>query len=147
MSRKRPGKIERLQAKRNALVQANLSSTKLEPNDLAAKLTKALGPKSDRGGSSRERLKAGSYGAGFQGPRGFNSPKDHVTKREQAPGRLAPRDANAPTFGANGSKRHAGDISWAVETLGYDYSVDKPDDTIMVKRPRAKGKPGRWRKT
>lgn len=129
MSRKRPGKIERLQAKRNALVQANLSSAKQEPNDLAAKLTKALGPKSDRGGSSRERLKGGSYGVGFQGPRGFNSPKDYVTKREQAPGRLAPRDANAPTFGANGSKRFRED----------DYRTEKPSDTVQTKRK------GRWR--
>ena len=129
MSRKRPGKIERLQAKRNALVQANLSSTKLEPNDLAAKLTKALGPKASRGGSSRDRLKAGSYGVGFRGPRGFNSPRDHVTKREQTPGLLAPRDANAPTFGANGSKRFRED----------DYRTDKPSDTIQAKRK------GRWR--
>lgn len=140
MSRSRPGRIERLQAKRNALVQANLSSTQQEPNDLAAKLTKALGPKASRGGSSRDRLKAGSYGVGFQGPRGFNSPKGLVSKREQTPGLLAPLDANAPTFGANGSKRHAGDTAWAAETLGYDYRVGKPDDAVMVKRK------GRWRK-
>lgn len=128
--RTRPGKIERLQAKRNAIVQANLSSVTAEPNDLAAKTVKALGPKASRGGSSRDRLKAGSYGVGFQGPRGFNSPRDLVTKREQEPGLLAPLDVNRPAFGANGSKRFRED----------DYRTDKPSDTIQTKRGK-----GRWR--
>jgi len=130
-NRKRPGKIERLQAKRNALIQANLSSATTEPNDLAAKTVKALGPKASRGGSSRDRLKAGSYGVGFQGPRGFNSPKDYVTKREQTPGLLAPLDANRPAFGANGSKRFRED----------DYTTERPSDSVQIKR----GPKGRWR--
>lgn len=147
-SRNRPGKAERLQAKRQALLTANLSSIAADklntPNDLASKMSKAVGPSRfdkalRQSGTGRDRLKLGSYGVGFQGPRGFASPKGLVSRAEQTPGMMAPKSAG-PTFGANASQRHAGDTEWAAREMGYDYSVPKPDDRIMVKRK------GRWRK-
>lgn len=137
----RLGKRERAMAKQQSIITANQALFTEQPNDLAAKTVRALGPKANRGGSSRDRLKGGSYGVGFQGPRGFASPKGLVTKREQERGQLAPLPVQ-PTFGANGSKRHAEDTLWSAETLGYDYATPKPDNAVMVKR----GKPGRWRK-
>lgn len=145
MARQSLTKAQREQRKRQAIMAANqreFDALMLEGTDYAKKLTKALGPKADRGGSSRERLKAGSYGVGFQGPRGFNTPKDYVTKREQAPGLLAPIDANRPTFGANGSKRFAGDTAWGAKVPGYDYRTETPSESVMRKLPGQKG----WKK-
>lgn len=145
MARQSLTKAQRQQRKVQALLRANQSiidAERSKPNDLAAKTVKALGPKADRGGSSRERLKAGSYGVGFQGPRGFNTPKDYVTKREQAPGLLAPIDANRPTFGANGSQRFAGDVAWGAKVPGYDYRTEAPSESVMRKLPGQKG----WKK-
>lgn len=138
----RKGKNERRKYQQQALITANQSIIEPKATDLASKLVKATGPRDSRGGSSRERLKLGSYGVGFRGPRGFNSPRDLVSKREREPGLLAPLDVNAPQHGVNGSKRHAGDVRYGAETFGYDYAVESPSDTVMVKR----GKPGRWKK-
>ena len=147
--RNRPGKLERMASKRQATLTANqqyLDDLKSKPNDLAAKTAKAFGPaKFDKAlrqsGTGRDRLKLGSYGVGFQGPRGFNSPKGNVSKQEQQPGLMAPKPTG-PTFGANASKRHAGDVRFGAEAFGYDYATPSPSDTVM----RKVGRKGRWKK-
>lgn len=150
---KRIGKA--IQQRTQAIVTANEVAMAKEPTDLASKTAKALGPKASRGGTGRDRLKAGTYGVGFLGPRGFVTPKNLVGKAEADGGRLAsitkgptpsrerPRPSQAPTLTTHkaGSQRFALDASWAGETLGYDYNPPRLENERVKVR---KGK-GRWK--
>lgn len=114
--------------------------------DTTSKLVASVmrGAKADNRLSStaqRDRLKGGTTTAGFQGPRGFATPKGAVTPQENKPGRLVGRDPGRPTAGANKSKPFALDTSWAGETLGYDYSVPKGEGEGSVMRLSAPFKP------
>ena len=135
---KRIGKA--VAARTAAIVTAN------EREAVAAPKPVPFGPQANRGGCSRDRLKAGSYGVGFQGPRGFGTPTGKVGKQEANGERMAsitprPSQAPTPTMHLASSKRFAGDSSWAGETLGYDYSTPAPSETVQ----KRKGK-GRWKK-
>lgn len=123
---KRIGKA--IQQRTQAIVTANEVAMAKEPTDLASKTAKALGPKTARGGTGRDRLKAGTYGVGFLGPRGFVTPKNLVGKAENDGGKLAsimPRPTG-PT-----SQRFA---------LDGDRSTSLVNETVKVR----KGK-GRWK--
>lgn len=88
--RKRPGKRERVAAKRNAfqaerarIVAANLASPLPERPTFGA-------PRGLRNSVlARDNLKSASHDIGFVGPRGYHTPRDTVSKREQAPGLMA----------------------------------------------------------
>lgn len=141
--RKRPGKSQRantvakaVRIVRTAKVTANqamLDAEKAKPSDYAAKVAAAIGPGSKRhegrlsGSCDKARLKLGSYGVGFQGPRGFASPTGKVSRSEADGQAMAPRQALAIT--AQASKRFAQD----------DYETPKPERGIK----RRKGK-GQW---
>jgi hypothetical protein len=88
-------------------VAANLSQPAPKP-DFAAKLAKSQGPArfdAKPASTSRERLKGGSYGVGFQGPRGYGTPTGIVSKQEGNGERLAPNAVRpAP---AKGKQRFA----------------------------------------
>lgn len=91
MARNRPGKRERLNAKRDAFqrdraekVAANMREAKPERPMYGA-------PKGFRASiASRDNLKSRSHDIGFVGPRGYHTPKDTVSKREREGGLLAP---------------------------------------------------------
>lgn len=83
--------------------------------------------------AQRDRLKGGTTTQGFQGPRGFATPKGTVSKAENTPGRLVGRDASKPLPG-NASKPFALDADWAGETLGYDYRIPKGEGEGSVMR-------------
>lgn len=73
--------------------------------------------------ASRDRLKGGTTTAGFQGPRGFHTPKGTVTAQEQRPGQLVGRDASK-ALPAPRSKPFAID----------GYTVDKAEGEGSVMR-------------
>lgn len=144
--RNRPSKIDRIKQKRDAVIKANAKLEPPKPKTHAEQLAERLGPsrfdsKLRQAGSSKDRLKLGSYGVGFQGPRGFVTPADKVSKRETDGTKLVSNLSPRPTFGANASKRRATDAKWAADTLGYDYTT--PPDTDERVMTKAKG---RWRK-
>lgn len=137
-----------IQQRTAAIVTANEREVtrKPEPDTLAVKMARATGPKASRGGSSRERLKAGSYGVGFQGPRGFGTPTGKVGKREADGGKLAPitpkpLDGFALGGHKSDSQRFAGDVAWGRDVLGYDYRTSVPYETTL----RRQGKKKRWK--
>lgn len=81
--RKRPGKHERMNAKRNAfqverasIIAANLSS----PRAARPSYDAPVGFRSSV--LSRDKLKASSHSIGFVGPRGYGTPKDTVGRNE-----------------------------------------------------------------
>lgn len=153
MSSRKRGKLNKrigkaIQQRTRAIVTANEKA--MTKDDLSSV---PFGPKASRGGSGRDRLKLGSYGVGFQGPRGFGSPTDKVGKAEADGGKLAsitkvtpsrerprPTDSRHPGGHLAGSKRFAGDTAWAGEAMGYDYSAPVPYEPVK----RRKGK-GRWK--
>lgn len=92
MARKRMGKRQRIEAKRNAF-QAERASI-IAANLAAPKVSKpvACGPKGFRSSTaSVTALKGRSHDIGFVGPRGYHTPRDTLSKAEQRPGLLAPR--------------------------------------------------------
>jgi len=118
---KRIGKA--VQQRTNAIVLANLKSVQSSDKPVP------FGPVSNRGGCSRERLKGGSYGVGFQGPRGYGSPKGLVGRMEGDGGKLAPSIYHRVTGSA--SKRFA---------LDGDRTDAMTHETVK----KRKGK-GRWK--
>ena len=139
-------RLNRIEASQQ--VAANLSLKPIAP-DFAAKLAKSQGPArydAKPASTSRERLKGGSYGVGFQGPRGYGTPTGLVSKQEGNGEKLAggaPKATQAP-FPVSGlkpaSKRFAGDTQVGAADFGYDYATTVPRD--RVKRRKGKGK---WR--
>lgn len=86
MARNRPGKRERMNAKRGerkAIMYANAQEAK------AAKPT-PCGPQGFRASiTSRDNLRSHSHDIGFVGPRGFHTPKDTLSRAEKTAGLLA----------------------------------------------------------
>jgi hypothetical protein len=79
MARNRPGKRERLEAKRNAfqearaaIIKANLEGSR--PSRPVAGSPRGFGNST----LARDNLKAGSHNTGFIGPRGFKTPRDMI---------------------------------------------------------------------
>lgn len=79
--------------------QANAYVKVMRPAKAVPKAPKGLSSTSTAG---RDRLKGASSNVGFVGPRGYHTPKDHVSKAEQTPGMLAPR---RPAITGTTSKR------------------------------------------
>lgn len=101
--------LEANRTEHSATVAANLSS-KPKPLTQAERLARAVGPArydAKPASTSRERLKGGSYGVGFQGPRGYGTPKGLVGK-EEGNGQKLVSQAARPTPQA-GKQRFAGD--------------------------------------
>lgn len=96
MARKRMGKRQRAEAKRNAF-QAERASI-IAANLAAPKPAKSVpfGPRGIRSSTvARDNLKAASHDIGFVAPRGYYTPKDTLSKAERTPGMLAPRRREA----------------------------------------------------
>lgn len=92
MARKRMGKRQRIEAKRNAfqaerasIIAANLAAPKpLKPL--------ACGPQGFKASTvARDSLQGSSHNIGFVGPRGYHTPHDTLSKAEKTPGSLVPR--------------------------------------------------------
>lgn len=115
-------------ARVSAMNEANADVVKArqEPDSISRLVTSEM--KSKRANNnlsssaSRERLKGGSYGVGFQGPRGFASPTYKVGKQEADGGKLAPGRHLAITGPA--SSRFATD----------GYRIDKAEGEGSVQR-------------
>ena len=142
---------ENVQRAVRVVVKAKMTSNQkdLDASTTASEgLSGYRGPQVSRGGSSVERMKGGSYGVGFQGPRGYGTPTGKVSKQEGNGEHLSPvpqRPCKAHfTSQAAASRRFAGDILWAAETLGYDYGTVTPSEPVLVKKGTGKGK--RWRR-
>lgn len=90
MARNRPGKRERINAKRDAFQRERASI--MARNALEPKPERPMygAPKGLRNSVlARDSLKGASHDIGFVGPRGYHTPSDKVGKREAAPGLLA----------------------------------------------------------
>lgn len=107
MARNRPGKREReamARARfadyRSEVVARNLAelATTPRPERIHGSRFGMHGAPSGYATSSanRDKLRERSCTVGFSAPRGFYSPRDHVSKREVTPGQMAPRDASRP---------------------------------------------------
>ena len=102
--RKRQGKRERTAKARSAFMLERQAI--MAENAKAPKVERPLygAPKGFASASTagRDRLKGASCHVGFVGPRGYHTPKDHVSRAEQVPGQLAPR---RPAITGPASKR------------------------------------------
>jgi len=90
MARNRPGKRERMNAKRDAFQRERAAI--MARNALEPKPERPLygAPKGLRNSVlARDSLKSASHDIGFVGPRGYHTPTDKVGKKEAQPGLLA----------------------------------------------------------
>jgi len=90
MARNRPGKRERINAKRDAFQRERASI--MARNALEPKPERPMygAPKGLRNSVlARDSLKSASHDIGFVGPRGYHTPSDKVSKREMVKGLLA----------------------------------------------------------